>query len=63
MAHILNHTKHDFETKISRFFLLSSEKEILRKRVQDVGIQNFEFIFEEEVMAYIENHTKHDLET
>jgi hypothetical protein len=49
--------------KISPFFLLSSEKGMLRKRVQYVGIWNFEFICEEEVIAYIENHTNHDFDT
>jgi hypothetical protein len=28
------------------------------KRVQDVGIQYFEVIYEEQVMAHIQNHTK-----
>jgi hypothetical protein len=36
---------------------------MLVKRVQDVGIQNFEVIYEEEVFAHIQNHTKHDFET
>jgi hypothetical protein len=27
----------------------------------DVGIQNFEVIYEEQVMAHIQNHTKHDI--
>jgi hypothetical protein len=36
---------------------------MLIKRVQDVGIQNFEVIYEEQVMAHIQNHTKHDFET
>jgi hypothetical protein len=49
--------------KISKFFLLSSEKEMLIKRVQDVGIQNLKVIYEEQVMALIQHHTKHDLET
>jgi hypothetical protein len=31
--------------------------------IQDVGIQNFEVIYEEQVMAHIQNHTKHDFET
>jgi hypothetical protein len=48
---------------MSPFFLLSSEKEMLRKRVQDVGIQNFEVIYEEQVMAHFQNHTKLDFET
>jgi hypothetical protein len=56
MAHIQNYTKHDFETKIAPFFLLTSEKEMLIKRIQDVGIQNFEVIYEEQVMAHIQNH-------
>jgi hypothetical protein len=30
---------------------------------QDVGIQNFEVIYEEQIMAPIQNHTKHDFET
>jgi hypothetical protein len=29
---------------------------MLIKRVQDVGIQNFEVIYEEQVMAHIQNH-------
>jgi hypothetical protein len=61
--------------KISPIFLLSSEKSMLRKRVfsqrkrrkwpisQDVGIQNFEVIYEEQVMAHIQNHRKQDFET
>jgi hypothetical protein len=48
---------------------------MLRKRVfsqrkrrkwpifHDVGIQNFEVIYEEQVTANIQNHTKHDFET
>jgi hypothetical protein len=36
---------------------------MLRKRVQDVGIQNFEVIYDEQVMAHIQNLTKHDIET
>jgi hypothetical protein len=44
-------------------FLLSSEKEMLIKLVQDVAIQNFEVINEEQVMAHIQNHTKRDFET
>jgi hypothetical protein len=60
--------------KISPFFLLSSEKSMLRKHVFSqpkrinwpfshvVGIQNFEVIYEEQVMAHNQNHTKHDFE-
>jgi hypothetical protein len=33
------------------------------KRVQEVGIKNFEVIFEEHVMAHIQNHTNQDFET
>jgi hypothetical protein len=29
----------------------------------DDGIQNFEVIYEEQVMAHIQNHKKHDFET
>jgi hypothetical protein len=29
----------------------------------DVGIQNFEVIYEDKVMAHIQNQTKHDIET
>jgi hypothetical protein len=36
---------------------------MLVKRVQDVGIQNFEVIYEEQMMAQIQNHTKLDFET
>jgi hypothetical protein len=48
---------------------------MLRKRVfsqrnrrkwplfQDVGIQNFKVIYEQQVMAHIQNETKHDYET
>jgi hypothetical protein len=36
---------------------------MLIKRFQDVGIQNFEIIYEELVMAQIQNITKHDFET
>jgi hypothetical protein len=61
--------------KISPNFLLSSEKEMLRKRVfrqrkrrkwpifHDVRIQNFEVIYWEQVMAHIQNYTKYDIET
>jgi hypothetical protein len=31
--------------------------------IHDVGIQNFEVIYEEQVMAHIQNHTKHVFET
>jgi hypothetical protein len=44
-------------------FLLSSEKGMVIKRVQVVGIQTFEVIYEEQVMAHIWNYTKHDFET
>jgi hypothetical protein len=30
---------------------------------QDVGIQNFQFIYEEQEIAHIQNHKKHDIET
>jgi hypothetical protein len=30
---------------------------------QDIGIQNFEVIYEEQMMAHIQSHTKHDFET
>jgi tRNA G37 N-methylase Trm5 len=34
MAHIQNHTKHDFETtKISPFYVFSSENSIEKKRI------------------------------
>jgi hypothetical protein len=36
---------------------------MLIKRVQEVGIQNFEVIYEENVMAHIQKHTKHDFGT
>jgi hypothetical protein len=36
---------------------------MLIKRVQDVGIKNFEVIYEEQVMAHIQNHKKHDFES
>jgi hypothetical protein len=49
--------------KIAQFFLLSSEKKMLIKRVQDVGIQNYEVIYEEQLMAHIQNQKKHDFET
>jgi hypothetical protein len=29
---------------------------------QDVEIQNFEVIYEEQMMAHIQNHTEHDFE-
>jgi hypothetical protein len=63
MAHIQNHTKHDFETYNCTILPLTSEKEMLIKRVQDVGIQNFKVLYEEQVMAHIQNHTKHNFET
>jgi hypothetical protein len=28
---------------------------------QDVGIKNFEVIYEEQMMAHIQNHTHHDI--
>jgi hypothetical protein len=49
--------------KIAPYFLSSSEKRILIKRVQNVGIQNFDVIYEEQMMAHIQNHTKQDFET
>jgi hypothetical protein len=36
---------------------------MLRKRVHDVGIQNFEVIYEEEVLAHIQNNKKYDFGT
>jgi hypothetical protein len=36
---------------------------MLIKRVQDVGIENCEVIYEEQVMAHIQKHKKHDFET
>jgi hypothetical protein len=36
---------------------------MLVKRFQDVGIQNYEVIYEEQVMAHFQNNTKHDFET
>jgi hypothetical protein len=36
---------------------------MLIKRVQNVGIQNFKVIYEEQVMALIQNHKKHDFDT
>jgi hypothetical protein len=36
---------------------------MLIKSVQEVGIQNFEVIYEEPLMAHIQNHTKQDIET
>jgi hypothetical protein len=30
---------------------------------QDVGIQNFQVIYEEQMMAHIQNHKNHDFET
>jgi hypothetical protein len=29
----------------------------------DIGIQNFDLIYEEKVMDHMQNHTKHDFET
>jgi hypothetical protein len=62
--------------KISPFSdRISSEKSKLRRRYfsqrkcrkwpffHDVGIKNFEVIYEEQVMAHILNHTKHEFET
>jgi hypothetical protein len=49
--------------KIAPFFLLSSEKWMIIKGVQHVGIQNIEVIYEEQVMAHMQNHTKHDFES
>jgi hypothetical protein len=66
MAHIQNHTKKWLRNiKISTFFLSSSEKSMLSKSdfsqlkprkwpiSQGVGIQNFEFIYEVQVMVHI----------
>jgi hypothetical protein len=36
---------------------------MLIQRVQDVGIQKLEVMYEEQVMAHIQNHTKQDFET
>jgi hypothetical protein len=63
MGHIQIHTNTTSKHKNCPIYLLSSEKEMLIKRVQDVGIQNFEVIYEEQVIAHIRNHTKHDFET
>jgi hypothetical protein len=62
-AYIQIHTKHEFETKICTHFPLILSERDADKLVQGVGIQNFEVIYEEEMMAYIQNHTKHDFET
>jgi hypothetical protein len=47
MAHIKKHKTQLRNINIATFFLLSSEKGMLIKRVQDVRIQNFEVIYEE----------------
>jgi hypothetical protein len=57
-SHLEIHKTRLRKTKISQFLLLSSEKEMLRKRVQDVGIQNFEVIYEEQMMDHIQKHNK-----
>jgi hypothetical protein len=49
--------------EIAPFILVSWEKDMLRKRFQEVGIQYFEVIYEEQVMALIRIQTKHDFET
>jgi hypothetical protein len=36
---------------------------MLRKRIQDVAIQIFEVIYEEQMVAHIQNNTKPDFET
>jgi hypothetical protein len=75
MFPIQNHTKHEFETKkfINLHLLLrefDAEKTLFQPAktlkmtiTQDVGIKNFEVIYEEQMMAHIQNHTKHDFET
>jgi hypothetical protein len=42
--------------------LFQPEKTQKMTITQDVGIQNFEVIYEGQVMAHIQNHTKHDFE-
>jgi hypothetical protein len=75
IAHIQNHKKHDFETKNftkSPFLLreFDADKTLFQPAKtqkmtinQDVGIPNFEVLYEEQMMAPIQNHTKHDIET
>jgi hypothetical protein len=36
---------------------------MLKKRVQDVVIQNFKILYEEQVMTHIQNHTQDNLES
>jgi hypothetical protein len=44
--------------KFAPFFFLSSEKVMLIKRVYDVRIQNFDVIYEEQVMSHIQKTHK-----
>jgi hypothetical protein len=69
MAHIQNHTKHDIETKnFTNLPLLLREIDAEKMLFQpvktqkmtitkDVGIENFEVIYEDQMMAHIQNHT------
>jgi hypothetical protein len=74
-SHPEAHKTRIWNIKIAPFFLLSSEKRCWENAYwtsdnaendhffQYVGIQNFEVIYKELVMAHIQNHTKHDFET
>jgi hypothetical protein len=76
MAHIQKDTKHDFE--ILKFHRSSSYPQRIRccenassasenaendQLFHDAGIQNFEVIYKEQVMAHIQNNSKHDFES
>jgi hypothetical protein len=76
MSNIQNYTKQDFKSWKFHHFSSSpkrkrcwrnafsaSENEENDHFIQDVGIQNFEVIYEEQVMDHIQKNTKHDLET
>jgi hypothetical protein len=40
-----------------------AKKQKITTFIREVGIQNFEVIYQEQVLAHIQNHTKHDFET
>jgi hypothetical protein len=75
MSHIHNHTKHDSKYKNFTIFpSILGEIDAAKTRFQlakcrkwpifnDVGFQNFDIIYEEQLVAHIQNHTKHDFDT
>jgi hypothetical protein len=51
------------ESDAEKTRFLSAKMQKKTNFFHDDGIQKFEVIYEEQVMAHIQNHTKHDFET